>query len=220
MLIHGQVGEVIQQSPGVDAPVRLGAMGELVIQQGSGRFYEQAYRGRLYSGFMANTVLSANTITLSATTTPIIGLWNPLTSLVNLVVLQIGINLSVVANAAVNPGSIVLAGSTGNGALTLGLLGWNRKTLGQAGSTGKYFTIATALTGLTTTLVIFDTITEAPTWVAAAPATAVGAPSVGGTYNVDGSLIIPPGGIICALNTISSTTVNVESRILWAEVPI
>jgi hypothetical protein len=36
----------------------------------------------------------------------------------------------------------------------------------------------------------------------------------------DGSMIIPPGGVLALLNTVSTTTISVASMLLWEEVPL
>ena len=45
----------------------------------------------------------------------------------------------------------------------------------------------------------------------------------GKTYSVqyfEGSLIVPPGGVLALLNTVSSVTHSVTARLLWEEVPV
>ena len=38
--------------------------------------------------------------------------------------------------------------------------------------------------------------------------------------SLDGSLIVPPGGVIALLGNISTTTMNFNSSILWSESPV
>jgi len=223
MIIQGQVGppnQLTSIGPGTTPNLRLGQMADQVVSQLQGRFYENAYRGNLYSGAMiAPTVLSANTITLVAATTPLIGLWNPLTSPVNLVVLQASLQITSAPNSAGITGAFVWAYSGGNGAISTGLVPWNRKNIAQAGSYAKYLTIAQPLTGLTNNVVIFDLADFGPL-AAPQPATAVAYAPAPQVQNFDGSLIVPPGGVLVLLNTTSNTTVIVATRILWTEVPL
>ena len=217
---QGRVGPP-SQSVIIDQIVdsRMGNLRELVVQEAHGKFYEGTYRGNRYS--IGNTVaaLSANSITLTATTTPIIGAWNPTTSTANLVIDKATLQLAVAGNSAVAPGGFVWATSTGNAAITTGSAPLNRKTLVAAGSQAKGFSLGTALTGLTNNLVIqfagaFGTL------LAAQGSTAT--PLLGGIgyEEFDGSLIIPPGGVLALLNTTSTTTISVAASLVWEEVPL
>ena len=218
--IGGQVGPILA-GDNTYPPIRMGRLGDIIASELHGRFYEQTFRGQVYSGGVGTSALSANTITLTATTTPIIGVWNPPTSPVNLVILQAG--LQVMINTLTTPtggGALVWASSVGNNVLTLGSAGFNRKTLAASGGYGKFYTPGIALTGLTNNLVINesgDFINN--TVLIHGTVTAVTQQlSGGGVQNFDGSLIVPPGGVLCLLNTTSTTTTSVASRILWEEV--
>jgi hypothetical protein len=223
MIIQGQVGPPAATqsiSPGTTPNLRLGQMADQIITELQGRFYENVYRNACFSGGMgAVTALSAATITLTATTTPIIGVWNPLSSPVNLVILQAALQLVTIGNSAVAPGAFVWAASINNGVITTGLVPYNRKTLAQAGSQAKFYTIATALTGLTNNLAVIEPA-DFGTLVMAQGATGTPMISPPMVQNFDGALIVPPGGVLALLNTISSTTISVASRLLWAEVPL
>lgn len=210
--------------PAVGANIRLGQQADLIASELHGRFYEANYRYGLFSGFVDTVALSANTITLVATATPIIGVWNPATSTVNLEILQISVQAIVnTLTAPVEPGMFRLAASAGNGAITTGNAPINRRTLAASGSQAKFFTPSVALTGLTNNLVVisageFQSGTGQTHGTVGN--TAPFAPSVGGTMNVDGSLIVPPGAVLALLNTTSTTTYSVAASILWNEVPV
>jgi hypothetical protein len=45
-------------------------------------------------------------------------------------------------------------------------------------------------------------------------------PSYAGTENFDGSIFVPPGGVLALLNTVSSTVFSVAGRLTWEEVPV
>jgi hypothetical protein len=133
--------------------------------------------------------------------------------------------LQVYINTLTTPvgsGPLVWAASLGNAAISTGLTPVNRKTLASAGSQAKGFAGATALTGLTNNLVIFEgadlsnnTILTHGTVTAVAPMT-----STGGVQNFDGGLIVPPGGVLALYNTTSTTTTSCAGRLMWQEVPI
>ena len=186
-----------------------------------GRFYEQAYRGNLFStGTTGLVALSANTITLTATTTPILGIYNPLGSNVNVVLLQAALGAGINAAAATGPGSFVWATSSQNVGLTLGATPVSR-LIGGPASKAKGLA-GVALTGLTNSLVIAHSADiPSPTIITtAAVSTGIQTPSVYGLENEDGAFVIPPGGILALLNTVSTTTISVHGRLLWEEVPV
>ena len=225
MQLFGQVGAP-SQSLGVgsaNVPFRQGQLGEMVVSELNGRFYEQAYRGNLYSaGTLAVNALSANTITLTNSTTPILGVYNPTTSTANLVILQASLQCFINSlTSGAGPGAFVWAWSVGNTAVSTGTAPLNRKTMVAAGSQAQGM-VNTALTGLTNNLVIYEGADfQAPAGVTY---TTIGSTSVsvpiGGVQNFDGSLIVPPGGVLALLNTTSCTTFSVVGRLLWEEVPL
>lgn len=225
--VSGSVGaQQLSDGAGLQ-PLRQGKNADLIISELHGRFYEQTYRGNVFSTGVTTSALSANTITLVATATPILGVWNPSTSVVNLVILQASLQWFI--NTLSTPqsfGSLVWASSVGNTAISTGATPLNRKTLASSGSVAKGFNPGIALTGLTNNIVIF----EAADFGAAGPLaygtitapTATGNSLAGGygVQNFDGSLIVPPGGVLALLNTVSTTTMSVAGRLLWEEVPV
>src|SRR3984893_13763341 len=106
MLLQGTTGPVLVQD-GVTPPsgVRTGRLGDAIVSELHGRFYEQVFRGNVYSvGMTTLAALSANTATLVAATTPIVGVWTPATSLVNLVMLQAMLASGINNAATTGPG--------------------------------------------------------------------------------------------------------------------
>ena len=221
MLSEGKVaiGLGLSSAPNTQAPLRQGQLLDLIVSELHGKYYEATYRGNVYSVGMSQTALSANTITLTATTTPIIGIWNPSTSPVNLVPLKAKCVITVAGNSAVAPGGFVWATSIGNGAISTGLTPLSRRTLATAGSYAKGFNISTALTGITNNLVIQHAAAFG-TLVMAQGATGTPMISGDGIEEFDGSIIVPPGGVLALLNVTSTTTVSVTSMLMWEEVPV
>ena len=203
---------------------RAGQQGDVIGSDLHGRYYETNYRGAaFFGGHAAVAALSANTITLTATTTPILGVWNPTSNTNNLVILQA--NLNCFANnltSGAGPGAFVWALSLNNGAISTGLNPWNAKTLLQSGSSAKFFAGATALTGLSNNLVIVagaNLPSPAGITYTTLASTAL-LPSYVGREDFDGSLIVPPGGVLALLNTTSSTVFSAVGRLTWEEVPV
>ncbi len=223
---QGQVGPQVLADGSVQE-VRLGKSAETIVGELHGRFYEQNYRGNVFSGGMGITSISASTFTtanLTATQTPIIGLYNPGTSTVNLVVLQA--TLSVIQNAlqATGCGGFVWASSVGNTAISTGATPLNRKTLVTGGAQGKDMTNVTP-TGLTTaeTVKFGSALNGGSSIPVAFLATQAGAQAQSVTNSVenfDGALIVPPGGIIALLCGTTPVGHSAASAILWEEVPL
>jgi len=217
-----------QNNPdGVIIQARSGKQGDTVVSELHGRFYEQNYRGNLLSvGTLGVVALSANTITLTATTTPILGVYNPYGSGVNIVMLQAQLQAFInTFTTPVGAGSFVWASSTGNSVVSTGVAPIQRNTLASSVLPIKGFAGATALTGLTNNLVIFEgadfTNPTGQTYgTIVAPTTGTTLTSFGGVQNFDGSLIVPPGGVLALLNTTSTTTMSVTGRLLFEAVPV
>lgn len=225
--VAGQVGpSAANAGDGANIEFRQGRSGDLIASELHGRFFEQAYRGNLYSIGSSVTALSANTITLTATTTPILGLFNPSGSGFNAVILQAQLQAFInTFTTPVGAGGFVWAASIGNTAVSTGSAPFNRKTLLSAGSQMKGFPGGVALTGLTNNLVIFDGAdfvnpTGQTYGTIVAPTSGTTLTSFGGVQNFDGSLIVPPGGVLALLNTTSTTTMSATGRLLWEEVPV
>jgi hypothetical protein len=225
--VAGQVGPQTLSDGTSLAPLRQGKTGDVVVQELHGRFYEQNYRGNVYSDgistVVAITAATYNIATLGATATPISGLWNPTGSGVNAVLLAATLNTIKTALQNTGCGPFFWATSVGNGALTLGNAPLNRKTLLKSGSQCKGMSNV-ALTGLTNSLVVQggSSLTGGSSSLAAFLETQAGM----ATYPFasrelfDGEWIIPPGGVIALLAGSAPVAVSATSMLVWEEVPI
>lgn len=225
MLAEARVGPVITQDGAVN-PARSDKTGSIVIQDAHGRFAEAALRGRLFSGGMTLTSISNATFTtgtLTATCTPIIGVWNPMGSGKNSLILQARLQLITTALATpTGPGGLVWATSTNQSALTLGITPLNRFSLATGGSQTKVFANI-ALTGLSGSLVVQEGsgFSTYPTNVTAAETAAGFMPAApGGIENIDGGFNVPPGGILVLLATTTPVAISAASSILWEDMDV
>ena len=93
MLIQGQVGAPQAQSipAGTTPPIRQGQLGDVIVSEVHGRYYETNYRGALFSTFYnALTVASTHASPIaSGTGTPIIGIYNPAGSGKNVAIVRV-----------------------------------------------------------------------------------------------------------------------------------
>lgn len=211
---------------GAQPIARAGRTGEAMVSELHGRFYEQNFRGLVFSGGMGLTSISNVTFTtgtLGATCTPIAGVWNPSTSPVNLIILQASISVIVTAATSTGGAPFAWASSVGNTAISTGSVPLNRKSLVKAGSYAKDM-CGIALTGQTNALVVMGSsalcggslggYSQVDTAVGFSPA------HTASVENVDGSWIVPPGGLLALLATTTPVAHSAAAMILWEEVPI
>ena len=224
--ITGQVGPQNLGSGATNAAFRQEVSGGMVVQELHGRFYEQNYRTAVFSGGMGLTSINAATFTtgtLTASCTPVIGVWNPAGSGVNLVILQAVLGITVTAATATGGGPFVWATSTGNSAITTGNQALNRKFLTLGGSQARDLT-GLALTGLTNNLTVrfASALNGGLIKDISSVETAVGQ-NIGTVASpielFDGSLMVPPGGVLALLATTTPVAHSATSAIVWEEVP-
>jgi hypothetical protein len=227
---QGATGKQIGQVPIASA----GEFGELLISELQARFYEQNYRGNLYSGGMQTTSISnatfttadglSGTLATAATATPIVGIWNPSTSGVNAVIFQSIVAPVLTAATSTGTGPLVWAGFVGQTAsITTGLNPINRKTFVSPGSSQVKNLAGVALTGLQNTgsfLGASGSSTDSTNF--SFVGTAAGAMTFTGGHveNVDGGIIVPPGGILALFASTTPVAVSAATSLIWCEVGI
>lgn len=224
--IAGQTGAQ-SLSDGADAPIRQGRLADVIVSELQARFYEANYRGALYGGGISTltTIAAATftTATLGATCTPIIGLYNPFGNLVNAVIQQAMLSMTMTALAVTGGGPYVWATAIGQSAISTGNTPFNRKTLFTSGSLCKDMS-GVALTGLVGNLAlrVGSALGGGSASNASFTATAVAMQTqlAGFVENIDGSIIVPPGGVLALLATTTPVAHSVVSGLNWAEVPI
>lgn len=200
-----------------------GEFGEILVSELQPRFYEWTYRKNLYHlvGSSNAALVAANAIAtgVTATAQPVVGLWNPPLSGVNLVPIKLKLSLTTVANTAVSPGGFMWLVSSGQQNITTGALGVNGLTFAQAGGQGKGFSISTALTGLVGSLITVQASTV-QTINAAGPATSIHQSVSPSEEYLEGAFIVPPGGVLALMNQVSTTTVSYSTGLTWIELPV
>jgi hypothetical protein len=224
--ITGRVGPDVL-ADGAIAKLRMGKSAEAVFQELHGRFYETNYRGAVFSGGMGLTSISNVTFTtgtLGATVTPICGVYNPIGSTVNLVILQAILGVTVTAATATGGSPFVWATSITTAPVTTGNQPLNRKTLQQQGSAARDLTNV-APTGMTPNLAVrfASALTGGLIKNISSVETAVGQ-NIGvsgiSVENIDGGIIVPPGGVLALLATTTPVAHSAASGLLWEEVPV
>lgn len=199
MQLQGYIGNFAKTSDGQGPVVRQGNLGELMVSELHGRYYEQALRGNMYR--IANQAAVTTTAGLATTFTGL-AISNPAGSGVNAV-----INIFSVAQFAVAVAG-VLGIMTGAGAAAGTLVPKNAIV---SGATGK----VTASAGATIATPVLDMVlgqvgSLATTGYGLTPAA---------IFDIGGSIIIPPG-FFAASFTSAATTTALQFGFQWEEVPI
>jgi hypothetical protein len=186
----------------------------MVVSELHGRYYEQAYRGNMFTA----SVPAAAAITAysgGAAGTPMIALFNPTGSGKNAVILQTSIASVVAASAA---GTVAFALYYGQTALTSATITasqqpTNLASLRQAGSSMITYT-NTALTGSTALTNVLPL--SAYYWATAAGAF-IAPPAI---VDINGAVLIPPGGMVALGGSAALTSATWIGSLTWEEVPV
>lgn len=210
-------------SIGTAQPFTSDLTGAQRVTDSHGRFTEAALRGTLFSAGMTLTSISNitfTTATLGATGTPIIGLWNPISSGKNLVVLQARLQVVITALARTGPGAFIWCTSVNQSAISTGITPLNRYSLASSGAVGKGFA-NTALTGLSGNLTVQEAsgMQGGPMPVSGTDVLGVVPYHAPAIDHIDGSIVLVPGSILALLCTTTPVGISAATSILWEEIP-
>ena len=225
MLLQTQVGPQVV-SDGSFPNVRAGKTGELIASELNGRYYEQTYRGNKYGASAAGggVQLAATHLfsTAIATFTPILAVYNPITSPVNLVIEQIWCGLTAAPLATITQtGAFLLVGNSGQTITNAqSATPVNLKTLKATGSQAIGITNA-ALAGAVGNAILIRPLLGSGSVVTATTNTS-GILGVVPVEDTAGGIIVPPGGYLGIANGISNAIAGhlVTAGIAWDEVPV
>jgi len=199
MQVTGYIGNQAKVADGPGSVLRQGNLGELMVSELHGRYYEQAMRGNMYR--VANQAAVTTTAALATTWTGL-AISNPAGSGVNAV-----INLFTVAQFAVGAAAAVGI-MTGSGAAAGSLVPKNAIV---SGTTGK----VTASAGATISTPVLDMVVGQ---VGSLATTGYGL-TPGLVVDLGGSIIIPPGFFAASFTSIVTTSALLFG-FQWEEVPI
>jgi hypothetical protein len=211
MLVQGLVGPPAAQAAGTSPVLRQGQLGEAIVSELHGRYYEQGYRGNRFGGSMQAVIATATIAGLNTAITGVCALANPNGSGVNVVLEKVGIGI-IIAPAAALVFGLATGYSTTALAGTLTSLAPKSKLIGSSASPRAALYCSAAITLPTTPTV--DTVlgnlgTGAITVDRAQNA----------QYELQGSIILPPGGFCCLW---TSAVLAASAHIMswdWEEVP-
>ena len=206
--VSGQVGPQLSSSGVSTQPIRQGILGDVIVSELHGRYYEQVSRGNVFTAYSA-----ARAITVVGTGMVGLQLWNgsPVSGGINIVLLKTG-------------GLISVTSATTTGLLLTTGVGQVSAPTGQtAADTVKCNFIngrapnASAMAA--------GTFTNAPTGIATlmhnTAAIAVTGEDVGYTIDFEGSIILPPQ-TYCAIAALGATAAAAAwtGYLMWEEVPV
>lgn len=210
MIIQGKVGPIALtqgMAPGTEATVRLGHMGDQIVSELHGRYFEAAYRRTLFHAAIAAQVTSV----ALATTHTGLTLSNPIGSPVNLVLCKFGWGFGVAFAAAAGIGlSIGYNSGTNVTHTTPVVVRSNFIGIGAAGS-GLVDSASTLPTAPTLNTIVGVGLTGAITTVPSIPMSWI---------DLEGSIVIPPGGYVCTYTSTASGAAGGYFSYMWEEVPV
>jgi hypothetical protein len=213
MIIQGQVGPLASSASlasGTQPNLRQGNMGDMIVSELHGRYYENTYRRNQF--WASNPTGVTTTATTSGTTTAIVGIniSNPINSPVNLVLNKVGYAFTVAFAAAADIALGVGYNSGTNVTHTTPLTVRN-----------GYVGIGAAGYGLVDSSVTFPT---APNFIHALGAGLTGAitttPYIQGYLDLEGSIILPPGAYAGIFTTTAGGASGFFGSFGWEEVPL
>lgn len=207
MLIQGSVGQPSTTSiqPGTTPTIRQGQLGDVIVSELHGRYYETAYRRNLFS---AATQAGVTTSAGLATATTGLILTNPTTSTVNCVVSKVGFAVNATPVAVMVIG---LAFNTSTTAVTQTTAITPRNMfLGGASPQGLVASSVTLPTAaiLTHVLGVIDI---------GATSTVVHQQTI---YDIEGGIVMPPGSYVHIYTSTASAATSFFGSITWEEVPV
>lgn len=211
MLIQGSVGQPSTTSiqPGTTPTMRQGQLGDVIVSELHGRYYETAYRRNLFN---AATQTGVTTTVGLVTSYSGLALTNPTTSTVNLVLNKVGYGVSASPAADMVVG---LAFNTSTTAVTQGggTITPRNNFLGGATAQGL------VSTGTGTAM----TLPSAPIYshfLGVIGTTAAAGAMQSGFVDLEGAIILPPGSYACIVTSTASAATSFFGSFQWEEVPV
>lgn len=216
MLTQGQVGALATTqslAPATQAITRFGNMGDSIVSELHGRYYEAAYRKSLFTSGVSALIATATTASPTTTITGAQVLYNPIGNGYNVVINKVSLGFAL-ANLA---GVVGIATGYNNttaisGTLTATTATAKNKFLGGTAPTaGSYASASITLP----TAVTLDTILATTGSLAT---TGIDINTM--LYDLEGSIILPPGGYATIWSSFIIPASSLLSTFTWEEVPV
>jgi hypothetical protein len=204
--VSGQVGEQIL-GPGVASqPIRLGRLADVIVSELQGRYYEQAFNGRL---FMAHAIVTAPVIYTTAAGTGGPLLWNG-SSKVNCVILGVTCGITIVTTVAAALGLTGNTGQTSAPTSTTAIDSRSNMFIGGPSSNATPYRVGT----VTNAGGFFLPLKQLHTGALTVDTFALG------WIDIGGAIIVPPNAWCSIAASATASTTVAQLGLIWAEVPI
>lgn len=216
MIIQGQVGALSTSSSlpsGQQAIARLGNMGDVIMSELHGRYYEATYRKSMFTGATQAVIATATSAGLTTSVTGLPVLYNPIGNTYNVVLTKIGYSFLIAQPSAAS----IIGIATGYNATTAvsgtltSVSPKNRFLNGPAPTAAMYFSAAITLPTTPTLDVVLGYVGTG------AITTNTNVPSL---FDLEGSIILPPGGFAQLYTSAASATSSLLCSFQWEEVPV
>jgi len=208
MLIQGSVGQpsVTSIQAGTTPTIRLGQLGDVIMSELHGRYYETAYRRNLFAAAVQGTGITTSVGLVTGYTG--IALTNPTTSTVNCVLSKVGYAFNAAPVAAM---TVSLAFNTSTTAVTQTTAITTRNMfLGGATSQGLVSSATTFPTAPINTHILGVIGTNAITALSNTPS----------VFDIEGSIVMPPGSYVCVVTSTASAATSFFGSFQWEEIPV
>ena len=217
MLIQNQVGPVATTSSisaGLQAPARAGPLGDTIVSELHGRYYETTYRRAMFTAGVSTLIATATTASPTTTITGAQVLYNPIGNTNNLVINKVSLGFALANLAGVVGIATGFNGATAiSGTLTATTAAAKNVFLGGGSPTGASYASAsiTLPTAVSLVEILFSTGSLATTGYA------IQGPM---TFDFEGSILLPPGGYATIWSNFIIPASSLLSTFQWEEVPI
>jgi hypothetical protein len=212
MITQNIVGQPSPGAPNALLNSRSGQLGDAIVSQLHGTYYETNYRGNAFM-LSVPTAAAVTAYTGGAGGTPMLTIFNPLGSGKNAVITKVAVGNVVAASAAGTAAFGLYFGTTATITQATTTTPWNMATQLQSGSvvTGYRNIVISGSSAASNVIPIGSYY-----WATAAGAASV-SPSI---VEFDGSLIIPPGSFAALGGSAALTSATWIGSLQWEEVPV
>jgi hypothetical protein len=212
MLLQNIVGQPNAASANTMLSGRAGQLGDVIVSELHGRYYETTYRGNSFL-LSVSTAAAVTAYSGGAGGTPMLAIFNPVASGKNLVLNRVSVGNVVAASGAGTVSFGLWFGTTAAITQATTVAPWSMSTQAQAGSVATGFRNVALTSGSAANNVIS---VASYYWATAAGAALV----TGGPIDVEGSVIIPPGAYCALGGSAALTSATWIGSLQWEEVPV
>jgi len=212
MIIQNIVGQPAAGANNALLNGRSGQLGESIVQELHGRYYETTYRNNSFL-LSVSTAAAVTAYAGGAGGTPMLAIFNPIGSGRNAVVNKVSIGSVVAASAAGTVAFGLYFGTTATITQATTVTPWNMATQLQSGSVMTGFRNA----ALTSSTAASNAVALASYYWATAAGVANVSPAV---TDLEGAIIIPPGSYLALGGSAALTSATWIGSLQWEEVPV